>query len=262
MLGNPVTLRTNTLVTLVRRTGNEPHTTLNKGATWYSPGAQRELDGRIAKELAGIGLADGGEIDPRLLATVAAIARPDLEYFGWAGGPHEDRQFNTAVLAGSGRGEAFVIARDVDRGFSVLATVSADALLDNFLTQLPPQRPASGQQVVIPKSVANGDKRSADEDFHVMRSHTPDANQRAAAEYQRILGLGRVGGGKLYVAARGRGGTRRRCEKPVTYLDTVEGRWLLEEVPGTGEPQYVVTPGTSRLIGDRLRYLRSQLPTS
>lgn len=263
MLDQQVILRTSTLVNLVRRCGTEPHSTLNKGATWYSAEAQKKLDHQAEQELASLGLAGPRGIHPGLLATVNAIAHPQLEYYGWVGGPHEGETLNLTILAGTGAGgEAFVVVRNIDRGFVVLANVPTHELLDNFLAQLPWYGPARGQQVVVPKSAVTGGKRDTyGDDFQLMRTNTPDAGERAAAEFSRILGLERVGGGSLYVAVRTRGGTRQRIEKPVTYIDTVEGRWLTEEVPGVGETQYVCTPATPRLLGDRLRHAQGRLVT-
>ena len=44
-------------------------------------------------------------------------------------------------------------------------------------------------------------------------------------------------------------------------LDTAEGRWLMEEVPGRGEPLVVFTPATPQLLADRVRHAYTSLPT-
>lgn len=259
MLDQPVTLRTSTLVNLIRRSGAEPHTTLAKGATWYSQEAQNVLDQRAVEDLGEQGLAGPRGIHPALMATVEAIARPQLEYYGWVKGAHEGKPLDMTVLAGSA-GEAFVLLNNSQTNKVILASVPSQELLDNFLAQIPQLGPARGQQLVVPKSAIAGGRRDAfGEDIQVMRTNTPNADDRATAEFKRVLGLNRIGGGQLYVAARNRGGARQRAEKPVTYIDTAEGRWLTEEVPGAGEPRYVATPATPQLLGDRLRNAQSHL---
>jgi hypothetical protein len=80
------------------------------------------------------------------------------------------------------------------------------------------------------------------------------------AEMRRILQLPRLGGGSLYVAARSRSGRRERAERPVNYIDTPEGRWLTEEVPGSGEPMIAFHPASPQLLVQRLRNAQSRLP--
>lgn len=260
MLDQPVTLRTSTLVNLIRRSGADPHTTLVKGATWYSEEAQKILDQRVVDELGSVGLAGPRGIHPGLLSTVEAIARPQLEYYGWIKGGHDGKPLNTSMLGGSGAGEAFVVLNNTDTKKVIIASTASNELLEGFLTQLPRLNPGRGQRLVVPKSAVVGGKRdSLGDDFQVMRTNTPNAGDRAATELKRVLGLERIGGGQLYVAARSRGGTRLRCDKPITYIDTNEGRWLTEEIPGSGEPQVVATPATPQLLGERLRNAQSHL---
>lgn len=263
MLDQQVTMTTGTLVNLIRRRQAEPHTVFGTSSTWYSDEAERANQQRALAELTSLGLAGNRGIHPGLLATVDAIARPALEYYGWIAGGHDGRDVNFTVLAGGGAGEAFLLARNVERDFTVLATVRPTELLDNFFAQIPRLPPAKGQQVTVPKSAITGNGSVPDqEDFELMRSNRPSAEDRATTEFKRVLGLHRIGGGSLYVAARTRAGSRQRCERPVTYIDTGEGRWLTEEVPGTGEPQYVCTPATPQLLAERLRNAQSRLSTS
>ncbi|PRX47677.1 ESAT-6 protein secretion system EspG family protein [Prauserella shujinwangii] len=262
MLDQQVTMTTATLVNLIRRRQAEPHTVLGETPAWYSEEARRAHDQRAHAELAAFGLADGNGIHPGLLATVDAIARPALEYYGWVNGGHEGRPINFTLLAGSAAGEAFVVARDVDKGVVVIVTVRPEELLDNFLAQIPQLPPGRGQQLSVPKSAVVGRRDADREEFELMRTNRPSKEGRDAAELKRILGLHRIGGGSLYVAARNRTGTRHRIDKPVTYIDTGEGRWLTEEVPGAGEPQYLCTPATPQLLQGRLRNAQSRLPVN
>ncbi|WP_116043087.1 ESX secretion-associated protein EspG [Amycolatopsis palatopharyngis] len=262
MLHQQVTLTTGTLLTLLRRRAAEPHTVLASTPTWLSPQARRSEDARADAELAKYGLAGPRGIDPGLLATVDAVARPSLEYYAWVQGGYDGKAVNYTLLAGSAGGEAFVLARNTEYEGVVLVSVRPDEVLDNFLAQVPKLAPGKGQPLLVPKSEATGARRAsaeADGGFAVMRGARPDPNSLAADELRRLLGLRRLGGGSLYVAARSRMGTRQRIERPVNYIDTVEGRWLTEERPGSGEPLIGFTPATPQLLADRLRSAQTSL---
>ncbi|SFA80439.1 EspG family protein [Amycolatopsis marina] len=262
MLHKQVTLTTGTLLTLLRRREVEPHTVLASTPTWLGNQARRAEDARADAELSKYGLAGSRGIDPGLQATVDAIARPALEYYAWIQGGHDGQAVNYTLLAGSAGGEAFVLARNTDHEGIVLVSVRPDEMLDNFLAQIPKLAPGKGQPLLVPKSEATGTRRAnvdPDGEFAVMRDARPDPNSRAAEELRRVLGLRRLGGGSLYVAARSRMGTRQRIERPVNYIDTVEGRWLTEERPGSGEPFISFTPGTPQLLAERLRSAQSTL---
>ncbi|KID28620.1 EspG family [Prauserella sp. Am3] len=261
MLENQVTLRTRTLVRLLHYAGSEPHPTLEKGATWYSREALQRIDADVHAELAGAGLAGDGGVHPDLLATVEAIAHPELEYYGWITAIVEGAPVNLTVFAGSGRGEGFTLVHNTDAGAVAVASVPAAQLLEAFLAQLPPWTTTSGRTIAVPKSAIEGrsNDTSNEDHFSVMRSETPSASERDVAEFKRLIGLERHGGGQLYVATRHRSGHRRRAERPVSYVDTDEGRWLVEETAGTGEPMLSAAPATSALLGSRLREAQSTL---
>lgn len=262
MLDEQLILRTSTLVHLVRRLGWDPHTTLGTGATWYSGAARDAIDERVERELAAAGLSGPRGTDEGLRSTLEAIARPELEYFGWAGGTHgsaPEETVNLTILAGSRDGDAFVLVRNVDREFVVLISVAGDRLLDNFVAQLPTHPPARGRELVVPSRTMSARARDSYDGGGLLRTSTPDENERTADEFRRVLGLKRTGGGTLYVAGRSRTGRRERVERPLTYLDTVEGRWLAGEVPNAGDSFATLTPGTSQLLTERLRDAQSGL---
>ncbi|SFP84638.1 EspG family protein [Amycolatopsis arida] len=262
MLDKQVTLTTGTLLNLIRRHGAEPHTVLASTPTWLSDEARRAQDERANAELAGYGLLGPRGVDPGLRATLDAVARPEVEFYAWIQGGYEGQPLNYTVLAGSAGGEGFVLARNTDHEGIVLVSVRPNELLENFVAQLPGLAPGKGQPLSVPKSEATGSRaaRHPDDDgYAVLRSGTPSAGGRAVEELRRILGLRRLGGGALYAAARTRGGSRQRVDRPVNYIDTVEGRWLTEERPGSGEPMIVFTPATPQLLADRLRGARGRL---
>jgi hypothetical protein len=262
VLDTQVTLTTATLLNLIRRRQGEPHTVLSSTPVWQDEGAQRQANERADAELAGYGLAGPRGVEPSLLATVDVIARPALEFYAWINGGHEGHALNYTLLAGSGGREAFVLARNTDHEGVVIASLRPEELLDGFLNQLPRLAPGKGQPLLVPKSAVTGGKSAgqADDDgYDVLRGARRTPETVATEELRRVLGLRRLGGGSLYVAGRGRSGVRQRAERPVNYIDTVEGRWLTEEVPGSGEPLIALTPATPQLLAERLRHAQNRL---
>ncbi|MBN6035654.1 ESX secretion-associated protein EspG [Amycolatopsis sp. 195334CR] len=262
MLEKQVTLTTGTLLNLIRRRDGEPHTVLSSTPVWLSEEAQRAEDERTNAELARYGLAGRRGIDPGFIAVVEAIARPQLEYFAWVDGGFEGKPLKYTLLAGSAGGEAFVLARNPEAEGVVLASVRPEEVLTEFLAQIPNLAPGKGNRLVVPKSEATGNRRGpapSEDNFSVMRDSRPNAGAVEAEELRRVLSLRRLGGGSLYVAVRNRSGRRQRIDRPVNYIDTVEGRWLTEEVPGAGEPSIAFTPATPQELAGRLRAAQARL---
>ena len=123
---------------------------------WEDERARKQSEERANTELARLGLHDGHNVHPDLLATVNAIANPALEYYAWVNGRYEDRALNYTVLAGSGAGEAFVLVRNSDSDSVALGCVHPNELMENFIAQLPPLNPGRGQPMQVPKSEMSG----------------------------------------------------------------------------------------------------------
>lgn len=263
MLEQQVTLTTGTLLTLIRRRGAEPHTVLSSTPTWEDEHTRAQAEEQANAELERYGLFGRGGLDRGLLQTLEVITRPAVEYYGWVNGGHEGKPLNYTLLAGAAGGEGFLLAHNTDHSGVVLVSLRPDELLENFLAQIPRLAPGRGQPLRVPKSEVTGQRRRSDvdaENFSVMRSGSRSAAATELAELRRVLGLPRLGGGSLYVAARSRTGTRHRAERPVNYIDTSEGRWLTEEVPGSGEPLIAFTPASPQVLAERLRAAHSRLP--
>lgn len=258
-------MSTSTMLNLIRRTGAEPHTVLASTPTWEDERGRKLADERADAELARLGLHDGRSVHPGLTATVEAIARPALEYYAWINGGIEKQALNYTVLAGTASGEAFVLVRNSDANTVALGSVHPNELMENFVAQLPNLGPGRGHAMRVSKSELSGGAKQREFDggnFSVMSTGRRSAASTEVAEMRRILGLPRLGGGSLYVAARTRGGRRERAERPVNYIDTAEGRWLTEEVPGSGEPAIAFSPASPQLLADRLRSAQSRLPVT
>jgi ESX secretion-associated protein EspG len=260
VLDRQVTLSTGTLINLIRRRGGEPHTVLAETPTWYSDEAQRAEDERVNTELTKAGLFGPRGMHPGFVATVEAIARPQLEYYGWVDGGFQGKPVSYRLLAGSAGGEAFVLAKHEELDVVVLESLqSPRELLDGFLGQIPKLAPGRGTPLAVPKSQIEGSARADDGAYAVLRNDRPAEGSQEVEELRRILALRRMGSGSLYVAARSRTGAWHRIERPVNYIDTSEGRWLTEEIPGRGENRIAFTPADQRVLADRLRSAQGRL---
>ncbi|MFD2417973.1 ESX secretion-associated protein EspG [Amycolatopsis pigmentata] len=260
VLDQPLTLYAPILLNLIRRRGGEPHPTLTGEAVWLDEAASRQEDQQVNALLSRHGLMGARGMDRDLLNVVESMARPQLEYYGWFEGRFDGAPSNFAVFAGSGRGGAFVAVRDLGSDAVVIASERPEELLQGFVNQIPAGRPATGQPLVAGKSEITGGGQARDEsEVSIMRpARGGAAAMSPAREMQRLMTVQRTGAGSLYVAARNRAGVRRRCDRPLNFIDTAEGRWLMEERPGR-DPLVVFTPGTPQVLAERLRNAQSTL---
>jgi hypothetical protein len=264
VLEKPLKFTTPTLLSLIRRRGGEPHATLGAVPTWYDEQAQRILDEQVNAVLAEHKLLGARGMDRDLVMLLEAIAHPQLEYYGWFEGTFAGAPTNFSVLAGSAKGGAFILVRTISEGAEdvvIVAPERPEELLHGFMNQIPRARPGNGPQLVVGKQEFTSGRAPghSHEEFSVMQSGNRTPAPDPSAEMKRLLGVERTGAGTLYVAARNRTGSRQRSPKPLNFIDTVEGRWLMEEIPGRGEPLVVFAPATPQLIGDRLRHAQSTL---
>ncbi|TNC27239.1 ESX secretion-associated protein EspG [Amycolatopsis alkalitolerans] len=260
MLNAPIKLATPILLNLIRRRGGEPHPTLSGMAVWYDEDAQRAADQEVNALLTQHGLMGARGMDRGLLDAIESISRPQLEYYGWFEGAFSDAPRKFAVLAGSGAGGAFVLVRDIGEEAVVLVAQRPEGVLAGFIDQIPAARPAPGQPLVTTKAefLAGRDAQPEGE-YTVMRSARDTSRPAPAKEMKRLMEAPRTGAGTLYVAARSRSGSRRRCERPLNFVDTAEGRWLMEERPARGDALVVFTPASPQVLGERLRNAQSAL---
>lgn len=261
VLDQPLTLYAPILLNLIRRRGGEPHPTLAGEAVWRDETASRQEAQQVNALLSRHGLMGARGMDRDLLNLVESMARPQLEYYGWFEGRFEGAPANFAVFAGSGRGGAFVAVRDLGSDAVVLASERPEEVLQGFVNQIPVGRPATGQPLVAGKSevTGSGGQPREESEISIMRPARGGAAALSPArEMQRLMTVQRTGAGSLYVAARNRAGVRRRCDRPLNFVDTVEGRWLMEERPGR-DPLVVFTPATPQVFAERLRNAQNSL---
>jgi hypothetical protein len=263
VLEQPLAFTTATLLALIRGRGGEPHVTLAAEPVWYDETAQRVLDAQVNAVLAERGLFGPGGMDRDLLVLIEAIARPEVEFYGWYESVTDGGSSTVAMYAGSGPRGAFVLVNAIDDDVVHVAPERPDELLTGFMNQVPACPPGAGERLVVGKGEFTTGRAPVSEDTEmaVMRSGVGRAVASPGQEIARIMRAPRTGAGTLYAAGRTRASTRHRCRRPVNFLDTAEGRWLMEEVPGRGEPLVVFTPATPQLLADRVRHAYTSLPT-
>ncbi|MFI5607687.1 ESX secretion-associated protein EspG [Amycolatopsis sp. NPDC051903] len=263
-LDRPTKFTAPTLFNLIKRRGGEPHQTFADMATFYDPTAERRIDQDVNAVLTELGLMGPRGMDRDLLALVESICHPQIEYYGWFDGAFDDGSpSNYAALVGSGNGGGFALVRVIGDPTVTVSRQRPDLLLQTFLDIIPEGQAATGSPLVTSRSEFESGRAAGSEDVSqrsIMQSG-PGRNEDFAPlkEIQRILKAPRTGGGALYVASRPNGGRRRRIPKPINFIDTSEGRWLMEERPGRGDSLIVLTPGTPKAIADRLRTAQSAL---
>ncbi|MGW4058980.1 ESX secretion-associated protein EspG [Amycolatopsis sp. NPDC004747] len=258
MLDQPTKFTVPTLLNLIKRRGGEAHQTFSDTPVFHDETAERALDKQVNAVLTQAGLLGPRGMDRDLLGLLDSLSQPQLEYYGWFDGEFADGSpARFSAFSGSGNGGGFALIRVAGEDTVVLQRQRADRVLPTFLDMIPAGRPAAGRPLVTSKSeYESGRAATAEADRQSIMQKPPGRNEPLSPleEMKRIAGLPRSGAGTLYVAGRRGPGTRRlRCPRPVNFIDTAEGRWLMEERPGRGDSLVVFTPGTTQAIGERLR---------
>jgi hypothetical protein len=201
---------------------------------------------RAYDELARIGMANGMSAHPDLVATMALLARPPLELYGSVG--YHNRVTVGAVAASDGRSAVLAV---LDDNALHLRPISPDKLPEAAVGLLPPAPPGRGQSISISLAAANrvgtGQQvaPSYDEEPQSWLQSGTDQGPPEERALQRLLAEPRLGGGRLYAAARDGMGRHRRSEQPMTYMDFESGRWVFQHKPGAGGEQWlIVRPAT------------------
>ena len=249
MLGSPVTLSTDTLLTIIRWRHGEPHPVVSYTPTWYDDAALRGLDVRARAELAHHGLAHGNRLHPDFNDVVGALMRPDHELYGWVSMMVADRPRHYGVLAGFAYQQGFLLVHEPEADAVALTAVDLDDVFDSFLAQLPPVRPANRPGITVDYEeflTASAPRRRGG--FAGFRESVPAEVQ----ELRALVAQPRFGAGNLFSAVRRGSGARARIQRPVTYLDTPEGRWLFTLYTDHGRRWATARPATRDLIASFL----------
>jgi len=211
------------------------------------------------EELGRAGLANGDNVDPDLLDAMRLVAAAPLELHGWVSQP--DRPTLSVVAASTDRNAMLYVGTEED---FQLWPISTDKLAASVVGLMPPLRPGEGHSISVPLSayreiVETGGYR--DPKYSMLESNRrPSRLETDCRELLSLLRQRRLGGGRIYAAARPRTGSRRKSQYPVTYLDTESGRWLLKYNRGYGGDLWVVfAPATADLLVRELNVLLDAL---
>lgn len=268
VLYQQVTLTLDTLATVWRQENlGELHNTLVDVPAWRDDAAEREALANATAELTQRGLLVGRDLHADLRDTLNLLARPSMEYYGWIGYTDEERTVSLAVLVAAIGQDAIHVVRDGQQVH--IGPTRAEAMSDTLVGHLPQVPPARGRSVNLPEAEVR--QLVAD------RMHAaPGASKPLPAEAFDIFGKAsmaedardlvtamdqpRSGGGELYVAARVRSGERRRCENPLVYVDTQQGRWMTQLSSGRpGERWIVSAPASRQLLMSKLNEMRNNV---
>lgn len=222
------------------------HVTLVSTVEWMDDDGRREADRRALDELATLGLlAHGGAVHPELRATIQALTRPDVEFYGWVG----TQQHMVGVLVAARGGEAVLAV--AQGGTVALSPARPDGLAETMIAQLPPLAAAQGRSVSAAQSdLTGGGRQQWDEGFSGFgqSQESPDVRMLKALMAQSPMGTG-----KLHVAMRDSSGRRVVSPSSLSYLDLPEGRWMVQVTPdGSGQNWVIAAPGTPQLLVSKL----------
>jgi hypothetical protein len=268
VLYQQVTLSLETLTTVWQRENlGELHNVLVDVPVWRDEEDQQAALAAATSELAQRGLLAGRDLHPDLRTTLQLIARPNIEYFGWIAYTDAERSVNIGVLVAAVGQDAALVVREGDSVH--LGPARADGMAETLVGHLPTVPAARGRSVNLPEAevrqlvadrmhAAPGSMKPLPaEAFNIF----PRASMAEdARDLMTAMDQPRTGGGELYVAARTRSGERRRCENPMIYVDTQQGRWMTQLSSGAvGERWIVSAPASRQLLLAKLNEMRNNL---
>ncbi|HEX3592146.1 MAG TPA: ESX secretion-associated protein EspG [Pseudonocardiaceae bacterium] len=268
MLYQQVTLSLETLATVWQRENlGELHNILVDVPMWHDEEAERDALRRATGELAQRGLLAGRDLHPDLRSTLELLARPSMEYFGWIGHIDGDGEVNIGVLVASVVNEAVLVVRE---GPIVrLGPTRAEGMGETLVSHLPAVPAARGRSVNLPEAEV---RQLVADRMHASPGSTKPLPAEAYDIFPRasmaedahdlltVMDQPRTGGGELYVAARLRSGERHRCENPLVYVDTAQGRWMTQLSGGRpGERWIVSAPASRQLLLAKLNEMRNNV---
>lgn len=207
-------------------------------------------------ELERLGLARGRQVHADLGRSLRLIADASVEYYAFFN--EGDDETRTALVAQSGD-EALRVVLRADKHF-VLEPVRAEDVVPSLVSALPEAKPGRGGVLSLPADALDDKPRQPrpDEDggSFLQASRPTGAHVTEVQQVRKLLAEQRTGGGQLYAARRDRLGRKQRCAAPLTYFDTITGRYLSAKTTGgDGTPWITVQPADFTTLQHRLRQL-------
>jgi hypothetical protein len=207
-------------------------------------------------ELERLGLARGRQVHTDLGRSLRLIADASVEYYAFFN--EGDGDTRTALVVQSGD-EALRVVLRPDKHF-VLEPVRVEDVVQSLISALPEAKPGRGGVVSLPADALadkpNRPRPDEDGGSFMQASRPTGAHVGEAQQVRKLLAEERTGGGQLYAARRDRFGRKQRCAAPLTYFDTITGRYLSAKAPGgDGTPWITVQPADFTTLQNRLRQL-------
>lgn len=240
----PVSL--DTLLSLMRWQGADPHPVLVNTPVWRDPDTAAAEDRRAVDELRGLGLHDGRRLTPDFADVVGALMQPRRELYGWLTTVEDGVVRRSGLLAVSAYQIGIVLVR-LDTDHTVLAVVPPSQVAAAFAGELPDVPAAPGREI----TTAYRTYLAALDDTDGFDGFAAD-NDPDSQELRDLLAQPRLGSGELYAAARDSNGTRRRIERPVVYLDTAQGRRIAERRTNGPDDTAALAPADAATVTARL----------
>jgi EspG family len=202
-------------------------------------------------DLERLGLARGRQVHPDLGRSLRLVDEAAVEYFAFF---NEDDDTRSALVAQKGDDAVRVVLKD--KHF-VLESVRPEDAVQSLVSALPEARPGRGGVVSLPEDALKDRPRPEGGSF--LQASRPTGGHAGEAQLvKRLLAEKRTGGGQLFAARRDRFGRRQRCQAPLTYFDTITGRYLTTKSAGRdGTPWITVQPADFTALAHRLRQLNA-----
>ncbi|MEV0677981.1 ESX secretion-associated protein EspG [Actinosynnema sp. NPDC050436] len=216
-----------------------------------------DLARRAWGELERLGLARGQQVHADLARSLRLIADAGTEYYAFFN--HDGGDTRSALVVRSGDDALRVVLRP-DKHF-VLEPIRAQDAVQSLLSALPEARPGRGGVLSLPadavEDTPNRPRFNDEDGGSFLQAGRPTGNQVAEVQaVRRLLAEKRTGGGQVYVAHRDRHGRRQRCAAPLTFFDTITGRYVsARSKGGDGTPWITVQPADPATLHSRMRQL-------
>lgn len=241
-----VPLSLDTLLAVTRWEGADPHPVLVRTPVWRDPDTTAADDRRVVDELRARGLHDGRRLTPDFGDVVGALVRPHRELYGWLTTVEDGVVRRCGLLAVSAYQIGIVVVR-LDTDHTVIASVTPSRVSAVFAGELPDVPAIPGKEITTAYRTYLAALDDGDGFDGFGADNDPDTQQM-----RDLLTRPRLGSGELYAAMRDGNGTRHRIERPVVYLDTPQGRMIVER-RGTGADDIAaIVPADSAAVTERL----------
>ncbi|GLZ32139.1 hypothetical protein Lesp02_43270 [Lentzea sp. NBRC 105346] len=195
--------------------------------------AEGDLSGlsRMARDswaaLEQLGLARGFQVHPDLGNSLRLIVEAGTEYYAFFS--HEDGPTCSALTVRKGD-DALRVVRTPDNMF-VLEPIRAEETPQSLIAALPPTPPGKGGPISLPADALNEKRQRYEDTGSFMQQSRPEStpHDHQVQQLRKIMSEPRTGGGQLYAAWRDSYGRKQRCRHPLTYFDTVSGRYVTQK---------------------------------